>query len=614
MSITLRARTAQCPVQLSTLLLKPELADVQISVVGNQKKPTLFHAHKLVLAVASEVFKTMFFGSVPQENPVVVKDSNPAAFEAFLNFVYKGTTTITEADVFPLLYLGKKYMVQSLITVVMNHLERCITSENVGQIVLAGQNFLDDAPQKFWESVESNGEALLQSEEFLQLRKDTVHALVRRGLEVEETFLYDKAVAWAKTECARNQLPVDGETLRNALEGIVEHIRFPTMTAEDFARGPAAEAVLTAEEKVHVFSWFAAAIPQTIFPDTPRYSGEYVCERMTPRFVYTGTATITEAEVFPLLYLGKKYMVRSLVNVVMNHLEGCITTENVGQLVLSGQDFLEDAPPKFWESVESNGEALLKSGEFLQLRKDTMHALVQRELEVEETFLYDKAVAWAQTECARNRLPIDGETLRNALEGVVEHIRFPTMTAADFAEAQQRKRCSPQSWFTADIPQAIFPSTPRYAAEGYVCERLQYDIRDVSGTKEAIDFSVSRALSVTGLGAYGFYDDGYHSSGSIVAKLSLGSIVLAEKELTGTSAYSQTISVNFDKPVKIKANERYTASIVVTGPQTYYGSQGTSSKTVSTKKGGVVFNFVQSGSSTNTSIAQGQIPQIHFRL
>ncbi|KAH7713672.1 BTB/POZ domain-containing protein 6-A [Aphelenchoides avenae] len=143
----------------------------------------------------------MFLGSVPQENPLVVKDSTPAAFEAFLRFIYTGTTTITEVDVFPLLYLGKKYMVGSLVKAVMNHLEEGITSESVGQIVLAGQNFLDDAPPK--DSVEAHGEALLQSDEFLQLRKDTVQALIQRELPVEEKLIYDKAVAWAKAECAR---------------------------------------------------------------------------------------------------------------------------------------------------------------------------------------------------------------------------------------------------------------------------------------------------------------------------------------------------------------------------------------------------------------------------
>ncbi|KAH7706279.1 topoisomerase TOP1-interacting protein BTBD1 [Aphelenchoides avenae] len=149
MPIILRAESAQCPIQLSSALLKPELSDVQISVTDNQKKPKLFHAHKLLLALASDVFKTMFFGSVPQENPVIIKDSNPAAFEAFLRFLYPGATDlITEAEVFPLLYLGKKYTVRSLIRVVLNHLEGCITSYNVGQIVLAGQDFFDDAPPK----------------------------------------------------------------------------------------------------------------------------------------------------------------------------------------------------------------------------------------------------------------------------------------------------------------------------------------------------------------------------------------------------------------------------------------------------------------------------------
>ncbi|KAH7706286.1 hypothetical protein AAVH_26496, partial [Aphelenchoides avenae] len=85
----------------------------------------------------------------------------------------------------------------------MHHLEQCITSENVGQIVLRGQNFLGDAPPKFWTSVERHGEALLNSDEFLQLRKDAVQALVQRELYAEEKLVYDKAVAWAKAECDR---------------------------------------------------------------------------------------------------------------------------------------------------------------------------------------------------------------------------------------------------------------------------------------------------------------------------------------------------------------------------------------------------------------------------
>lgn len=44
-----------------------------------------------------------------------------------------------------------------------------------------------------------------------------------------------------------NDLPTDGETLRNALDGIIQLVRFPTMDAEEFARGPGNESVLTSD-------------------------------------------------------------------------------------------------------------------------------------------------------------------------------------------------------------------------------------------------------------------------------------------------------------------------------------------------------------------------------
>lgn len=81
MLVTLTSEAAECPVNLDSILLKPELSDVQISVTSEKvcshwfgvctvrrfwcslvvQDTKLFHAHKLVLAVGSEVFKTMFF-------------------------------------------------------------------------------------------------------------------------------------------------------------------------------------------------------------------------------------------------------------------------------------------------------------------------------------------------------------------------------------------------------------------------------------------------------------------------------------------------------------------------------------------------------------------------
>ncbi|KAG0464265.1 hypothetical protein HPP92_020334 [Vanilla planifolia] len=67
------------------LLEKQEGSDVIFDVAGEK-----FHAHKLVLAARSPVFKTMFYGG-PNEtlNEVVIADLEPKVFKAMLHFIYK---------------------------------------------------------------------------------------------------------------------------------------------------------------------------------------------------------------------------------------------------------------------------------------------------------------------------------------------------------------------------------------------------------------------------------------------------------------------------------------------------------------------------------------------
>lgn len=42
----------------------------------------------------------------------------------------------------------------------------------------------------------------------------------------------------------------DVQKIRDELEGILQLIRFPLMSADDFARGPAVEGILTAEVEI----------------------------------------------------------------------------------------------------------------------------------------------------------------------------------------------------------------------------------------------------------------------------------------------------------------------------------------------------------------------------
>ncbi|KAH7703102.1 BTB/POZ domain-containing protein 3 [Aphelenchoides avenae] len=201
--ITLKSKCGILPADLNVILLKQDLSDVQFVVTDEDGGTKSFDAHKLVLAVASDVLRTMFYGSVPQTSPVQIPDSSPAAFEAFLRFIYTGAAVITEAEVFRMLYLAKKYLVSTLKEAVMSYLESRIKPDNVGQIILHGQDYLEDAPDRFWEGVERNAESLLQSSEFTLLRQDTLAVLLRRSLEADELLIYDKVVAWSEAECVR---------------------------------------------------------------------------------------------------------------------------------------------------------------------------------------------------------------------------------------------------------------------------------------------------------------------------------------------------------------------------------------------------------------------------
>lgn len=68
------------------LLENQEASDVTFDVAGEK-----FHAHKLVLAARSPVFKENFFDSSEQSNEVVITDMEPTVFKAMLHYIYRDT-------------------------------------------------------------------------------------------------------------------------------------------------------------------------------------------------------------------------------------------------------------------------------------------------------------------------------------------------------------------------------------------------------------------------------------------------------------------------------------------------------------------------------------------
>jgi speckle-type POZ protein len=173
----------ELPMHLGNLLDSGESTDVTFDVDGE-----IFHAHKLVLAARSPIFKAELYGSMMEamSGCVVIKDIKASIFRSMLNFIYRDS--LAEADlqggndakqdsVFfaqHLMVAADRYGLHRLKLICANKLYDCINVDNVAaNLVLAEQHNcfqLKKACLEFLAHPEVF-QAVVVSDEFLHLWK-----------------------------------------------------------------------------------------------------------------------------------------------------------------------------------------------------------------------------------------------------------------------------------------------------------------------------------------------------------------------------------------------------------------------------------------------------------
>jgi len=102
-------------------------------------------AHKFILALVSDVFRKGFYGGMPDNGSIKIKDVTKESFEAMIDFIYdkKADVNIYDWDILcSLYYLGDKYNIKILLEDSLKAiLAKEITTENVLNVgLLADQN------------------------------------------------------------------------------------------------------------------------------------------------------------------------------------------------------------------------------------------------------------------------------------------------------------------------------------------------------------------------------------------------------------------------------------------------------------------------------------------
>ena len=307
---------------------------------------------------------------------------------------------------------------------------------------------------------------------------------------------------------------------------------------------------------------------------------------------------------------------------------------------------------------------------FLDIDRDTLCAVLERDtLCSRESRIFTHVHHWAENDCKRRHLEPTCENKRNALGDALHLVRFPIMTAEEFAnDAAQtglldnKESVSLFLWYLA-TPKPLggvgkFSTQPRCCTVGRELFASRFQATELrwgySGLADKIKFQVTRPIYIVGFGLYG-----NDTPGSIY-KIIIQLIHCETREVLGqnemeheTDGSKKPYLARFPEPIAIDAETQYVASATIRGPDTYYGTRGlrkvsvelrrpvnpsessdsctdsdnepknvTSSSSSTRRRPGelvdknvpsVTFSFTYASNSNNgTGIDDGQIPDIAF--
>ncbi|KRT81158.1 BTB And C-terminal Kelch domain containing protein [Oryctes borbonicus] len=257
--------------RLRFLLFNPLMSDVTF-VVGAQKEK--IPAHKFILSISSSVFEAMFYSLLANRSKEIeLPDVEPAAFKNLLRFIYLDQASVGPENVMTTLYTAKKYSIQNLEKHCVEFLECNLCGENA--FLLLSQARLFDESKLILnclDVIDKKTQDSLNSEGFLEIDYDTLQFVLERDtLRIREVRLYEAVIKWADAQCIRKGLEGNNENRREVLKDTINLIRYPLMSIEEFAAGPAQSGLLTDSQIVRLFLYYTLnPKPMTEFSDTPR--------------------------------------------------------------------------------------------------------------------------------------------------------------------------------------------------------------------------------------------------------------------------------------------------------------------------------------------------------
>ena len=352
------------------------------------------------------------------------------------------------------------------------------------------------------------------------------------------------------------------------------------------------------------------------------------------RFMYSDEVNLSGINVMGVLYLAKKYMVPSLADKCTEYLHDNLDPSNVFSILPSAEKYEDKLlVDRCWKVVDRKTEAAMKSDGFATIGRSLLEALVERDtLNIAEVELFKGVVEWAKNESEKRGSATDGQEKRRILgERIVKAIRFPVMkqkefitvvldhkilTLAEVTNLIKHFNSSQNSPVGFPVAKRSGPST----SDLMRCSRFSsVKFRWGSRNNNRLDFSVDSGILFHGVSLFGSEGNTYSVGLTLSSSLSVlvstqgkfSSVPYASREYYG-------FEVLFEVPVYLKKGVEYHIVADISGPDSWYGTQGRSTLHCA----GVTFTLNEPfrpsykgySFSGGTGVTQGQFNEFIFSL
>lgn len=218
----------------SKMYLDDVSADIKFTFkYGDQVE--IVPAHKAILASASPVFYTMFYGSLKEGESVEIVDASADAFREFIKFFYLAEVTLRMEHIDEVARLVDRYDILKHVNACITSLGYQLTEANLVWGYILSTSFDNTELKQICEQTIKVSPGILKSEAFLHCDQRILkHILQMDDFACQEIDVFNACLKWAQLSCQENEFDEkDPKNLRKQLGDCFHLIRFGAMDRKD---------------------------------------------------------------------------------------------------------------------------------------------------------------------------------------------------------------------------------------------------------------------------------------------------------------------------------------------------------------------------------------------